>query len=119
MFESVESNLQPGDRLVIGSPDTIIKIYYHASNWPALDWTYVSNRPEADPWPSIGMGAKRLWLYIDNPHTPMHAPTFNDAFDPFREGEPSTVAWLAAHRQDVVGEWHFTGVAILLVSLSP
>lgn len=115
----IESNLQPGDRLVISSPDTIIKIYYHASNWSALDWTFVLSRPEADPWPSIGRGAKRLWLYIDNPHTPMHAPTFNDAFDPFREGEPSTVAWLAAHRQDVVGEWYFTGVAILLVELSP
>jgi len=118
-IRQIESNLQPGDRLVIRSPDTIIKIYYYASNWSTWDWTSVLSQPEADPWPSIGKGAKRLWLYIDNPHTPAHAPTFNDAFDPFREGEPSTVAWLAAHRQDVVGEWYFTGVAILLVQLPP
>jgi mannosyltransferase len=115
----VESHLEGEDRLVIVSPETIVQIYYYASDFDALDWTYILGRSEADPWPAITAGADRIWLLVENPNYSNHVPTASTEFDPLQEGEPKVVTWLNDHRGDIVERRGFSGLMVLLVQVSP
>ena len=117
---TVVSEHRLADDLVIlrNAEDIIPVTYYHR---PDLDpWTYLHPRTEADPWPTIidEYSPQRLWLVYVNPIGSNHLLTKGLPFDIHTKADPATVAWLAAHQEEIVEEWSLSGLTVLLVQLS-
>jgi hypothetical protein len=110
----LKENYQAGDRVVLRMLEDAIPFHYYS---PDVEWTYATNRPESNPWDDIEAGYRRLWLVWSNPNTSNHLPVANEPFDIRAEADPMTVAWLTAHREEIVAEWSLSRLAVLLVEL--
>lgn len=111
----LESNYSEGDRVVLRIVEDTVPLHYYS---PDVDWTFATNRPEADPWPEIEKDYRRLWLVWSNPHTSNHLPVATRTFDIYSQADPATVTWLAAHQEEMAKEWSLSGLTVLLVQIS-
>jgi uncharacterized membrane protein len=112
----LQANYKEGDRVVLRVVEDTVPLHYYA---PDVDWTFATNRPEANPWPEIEEGYRRLWLVWGNPHASNHLPVASRPFDIYAEADPETLAWLSAHREEIVAEWNPSGLTVILVQCSP
>lgn len=112
----LQAEYQDGDQVVLRIVEDTVPLHYYS---PDQAWTYVTNRPEPNPWPTIETNYRRLWLVWSNPHSTSHLPVSTTPFDIHTEADAGTVAWLTAHQEDVIGEWRFAGLTVLLVQLAP
>jgi mannosyltransferase len=111
----LKENHHEGDRVVLRVVEDTVPLHYYA---PHAEWTYVTNRPESDPWLEIERGYRRLWLVWSSPHTSNHLPVATGPFDIYTESDPATIAWLDAHQEEIVQEWNLSGLTVLLVQLT-
>jgi 4-amino-4-deoxy-L-arabinose transferase-like glycosyltransferase len=114
--ELLQAGYDEGDQVVLRIVEDTVPLHYYS---PDPAWTCATNRPEPDPWPVIENNYRRLWLVWSSPHTTSHLPVSTMPFDIYTEADAATAAWLTAHQEDVIGEWHFAGLTILLVQLAP
>ncbi len=111
----LEADYREGDRVVLRIVEDTVPLHYYSTN---VEWTYVTKHPESDPWSKIEKGYRRLWLLWSNPHASSHLPVATEPFDIYIDSGPMTVAWLAAHREEVAGEWTYPGLTLVLVELA-
>jgi mannosyltransferase len=110
----LKENYQTGDRVVLRILEDTIPFHYYS---PDVEWTYATNRPEPNPWDDIEAGYHQLWLVWSNPHTSNHLLVAKEPFDIYTEADPMTIAWLSAHREEIVAEWSLSRLTVLLIRL--
>lgn len=112
----LQAGYRQGDQVVLRAIEDTVSLHYYS---PDVEWTYVVNHPEPDPWPEIEAGCRRLWLVWSNPRGSNHLPVSVLPFDIRTEADPATVAWLAAHQEETVEEWKLSGLSVLLIQFEP
>jgi len=112
----VSEGRQAGDLLVVHQAEDVVPVryYYPQSLEP---WAYADSARGTGLWNAImeEYEPSRLWLVYRNANRSAHLVTKALPFDIYKEADPNTSIWLAAHRNQVVAEHVLAGITVLVM----
>jgi hypothetical protein len=120
----VAKNYQPGDTIMLERDNTreAFMRYYltedeivepHEVAPPVV---LLADTPDTAP---IERSADRLWVIYRNPNEDVHRMGEMPDFDPFDPTLSAMGEWLARRQDQVIGQWAYNGVRVLLLDLQP
>jgi mannosyltransferase len=111
----VSAHALPDDQVVLRNVEEIVILDYYGSELPRA---VLEPLPD-HVWAELEAEGGRLWLIYLHTGASAHLVTKPWPFDVYRDADPATVAWLAAHREAVVEHHPLAGVDLLLLDTSP